>query len=132
MIMDTTIPSASMPSTTRFRPQFGRAARSLRELVRDPESTEKAFDVLFAIGRGDFERQFRRFSKDPDGARLLAKRPSLVDALCDRPALSRLPEDSFGRAYLRYIDRNGFEPDGLVNVERTVRARWERDGALPP
>ena len=70
--------------------RFGRAVRSLRELIRDPESTEKAFDFFFAIGRGDFERQFRRFARDPEGARLLAARPSLLAALCDRDALSRM------------------------------------------
>ena len=63
---------------------------------------------------------------------MLAKRPSLLDALCDRESLTRLPVASFGRAYLEYIDRNCFEPDGLVNVERSVRARWEREEALPP
>jgi ubiquinone biosynthesis protein COQ4 len=112
--------------------RFGRAVRSLRELIRDPESTEKAFDFFFAIGRGDFERQFQRFLRDPEGARLLAARPSLLAALCDRDVLGRMPEGSFGREYLAYLDRNGFQADGLVTIERTVRARWERDGALPP
>lgn len=124
--METTIPRA-----IGFLPKFGRAARSLRVLVRDPESTEKAFDVLFAIGRGDFERQFRRFKGDPEAARLLAVRPSLLDAVSNREALVRLPEGSFGRAYLEYVDRNGFHPGGLVKLERSVRARWEREEGLP-
>lgn len=112
--------------------RFSRAVRSLRELIRDPESTEKAFDLFFAIGRGDFERQFRRFAAHDDGARLLDEKPSLADALCDRAALARMPDGSFGRAYLAYLDRNGFRADGLVALERVVRARWERDEALPP
>jgi ubiquinone biosynthesis protein COQ4 len=113
------------------RPRMARAIRSLRELLRDPESTEKAFDVFFAIGRNDFERQFKRFARDPEGARLLSERPSLLAALSDRAALRRLPEGSFGRAYLTYLERNRFEADGLVNLERTVRARWEREEELP-
>ena len=112
--------------------RFGRAVHSLRELIRDPESTEKAFDFFFAIGRGDFERQFKRFARDPEGARLLAAQPSLLATLCDRDALARMPEGSFGREYLAYLDRNHFQPDGLVALERIVRGRWERDGALPP
>jgi len=123
--------SISQPPTD-LSSRFGRAVRSLRELIRDPESTEKAFDFFFAIGRGDFERQFRRFTCDPEGARLLAARPSLLAALCDRETLGRMPDGSFGRAYLAYLDRNGFQPDGLVAIERTVRGRWEREGALPP
>lgn len=130
--MQTNMPHGFVSNSidSRSRPMFGRAARSLRELVRDPESTEKAFDVLFAIGRGDFERQYRRFESDPEGARLLSERPSLVEALSDRVALTKLPEGSFGRAYLAYLDRNGFEPDGLVKVERVVRARWEKEDGL--
>lgn len=127
--METTIPNSR--NTVGFLPKFGRAAHSLRVLVRDPESTEKAFDVLFAIGRGDFERQYRRFAAGPEAARLLAKRPSLLEALCDREALRRLPEGSLGRAYLDYLDRNGFQPDGLVKIERSVRARWEKEDGLP-
>lgn len=123
--------SRATPSSADFRPQFGRAIRSLRELVRDPKSTEKAFDVLFAVGRGDFERQYRRFVADKEGRRLLADRPSLVDALGDRTALERMPDGSFGRAYLDYIDRNAFEADGLVKIEHAVRARWEKEEGLP-
>lgn len=113
------------------RPRLSRALRSLRELLRDPNSTEKAFDVFFAIGRNDFERQYRRFAADPGGARLLSERPSLVDALSDRMALARLPDGSFGRAYLAYLERNHFEADGLVKLERAVRARWEDEEGLP-
>src|SRR6185436_3392653 len=79
----------------------------------------------------DFERQFRRFARDPGGARLLSERPALLATLCDREAFCRMPAGSFGRAYLEYLTRNGFEPDGLVNVERTVRARWEKEEGLP-
>jgi ubiquinone biosynthesis protein COQ4 len=130
MTMHASLGSSS--DSSRNWPRFELAARSLRELIRDPESTEKAFDVLFAIGRGDFERQFRRFAGDPEGARLLAERPSLAVALRDRAALACMPDGSLGRAYLEYLDRNGFQAEGLVSVERTVRARWERDGNLPP
>jgi ubiquinone biosynthesis protein COQ4 len=128
--MQATISHSDHPRDLSSR--FGRAVRSLRELIRDPESTEKAFDFFFAIGRGDFERQFRRFAGDPEGARLLASQPTLLAVLKDREGLGRMPQGSFGRAYLAYLDRNGFRADGLVAIERTVRSRWERDGALPP
>jgi ubiquinone biosynthesis protein COQ4 len=130
MTMQASITDSIHP--TGLQSRFGRAVRSLRELIRDPESTEKAFDFFFAIGRGDFERQFQRFARDPEGARLLAAQPSLLATLCDRAALESMPDGSFGRAYVAYLDRNGFQPDGLVVIERTVRTRWERDGALPP
>jgi ubiquinone biosynthesis protein COQ4 len=128
--MQTSVSQLGHPQDLASR--FGRAVHSLRELIRDPESTEKAFDFFFAIGRGDFERQFRRFVRDPEGACLLAARPSLLAALRDREALGRMPEGSFGRAYVSYLERNGFESDGLIKIERSVRARWEQDGALQP
>jgi ubiquinone biosynthesis protein COQ4 len=46
--------------------------------------------------------------------------------------LQRLPVDSFGRGYLDYLDRTGFEPDGLVGIKAEMEAYAESIGeALP-
>jgi ubiquinone biosynthesis protein COQ4 len=112
--------------------RWRRALRSLRELLDVPEDTDKAIDLVYAIGGNDFERSFHRFAASAGGRRLLAQRPSLADALSDRAALEALPEESFGRAYLAYVDRNGFEPRGLLAVQDRVRARWEAEEGTPP
>lgn len=111
--------------------QWRRASRSIRALLDDPDDTARAIDVFYAIGGGDFERRVRRVLADPEGRRLLAERPSLLDALCDRDRLEALPVGSLGREYLAYLDANGFEPDGLVMLQRQVQRRWEGEGTPP-
>jgi len=115
---------ALAPPPPRRRSQLRRALRTLRRLLDDPDSTENAIEFFHAIGTRDFERAFRRFAAAPGGARLLRRRPSLLAALADREALARLPDGSLGRAYLAYLERTGFAPDGLVALERRVRERW--------
>ncbi len=121
-----------MTTTSHVRMHWGRAWHALRELLRDADDTAKAIEVDFAIGARDFERSFQRFAASPSGAGLLAERPSLAAALCDRAALESMRPDSLGRAYLEYLDRTGFRPTGLVELQDDVRRVWEGRGWLPP
>ena len=114
-------------SYTRWRSAF----RALRALLADPDDTAKAIEVNLALGVRDFERHFRRFARSPEGAALLAERPSLAAALADRDALARLHPDSLGRAYLAYLDANGFTATGLLELQNATQARWEREEGLP-
>jgi ubiquinone biosynthesis protein COQ4 len=112
--------------------RWRRALRSLRALIADSDDTEKAIDLFYAIGIRDHERSFERFAATPTGRRLLAERPSLPGALSDRVALARLAEGTLGRAYLAYLDRTGFDPVGLVELQLRVQARWEAEEGMPP
>jgi len=112
--------------------RWRRAWRSLRALLADSDDTAKAIDFQYAIGQGDFERIFQRFLATPSGRRLIDLRPSLADALAARAELERMAHGSLGRAYLEYLDRTGYSPTGLLDLERGVRERWEREeGAAP-
>ena len=111
--------------------RWRRAWRSLRALLADSDDTEKAIDLSYAIGRDDFERSFQGFLASPSGRRLLERRPSLADALSDRRALEGMPDGSLGRAYLDYLDRNNFTATSLLELERRVRERWEREEGIP-
>jgi ubiquinone biosynthesis protein COQ4 len=103
----------------------------MRALFREPDDTEHALDFLYALGSGAFERSFSKAAASDAGRALLAERPCLLDALSDRARLTALPEDSLGRAYLAYLERNGFEPRGLLELEHRVEARWEREEGVP-
>jgi ubiquinone biosynthesis protein COQ4 len=107
---------------TRQPAQWRRALRALRELLADPDDTAKAFEVFLALDGDEEEQRFQQLLADPGGARLAAERPSLVEALSDRSILQALPAGSFGRAYLTYLDGNGFEADGLVKLKATMEA----------
>ena len=121
------IPPPPPPQPLRWR----RALRELRALLETPDATEHAIDFMYALGSGAFERNFQRLAETARGRALLADRPSLLAALSDRGALARMPDGSLGRAYLEYLERNGFEPAGLLQLEHRVQARWERDDGVP-
>jgi ubiquinone biosynthesis protein COQ4 len=121
------------PSPARAPVRWRRAFAELRALIRTPEETDHAMHLAYALGgRRELERSFRRFAASPSGAALLAERPSLVAALGDREALARLPAGSLGRAYLAYLDANGFAAAGLLEVERRVEAQWLGEGGVAP
>jgi ubiquinone biosynthesis protein COQ4 len=66
----------------------------------------------------------------PEGRRLFVQRPCLLERLSDRDALARLPEGSFGRAYLAHLERHGLDPGKLVELgRRTPEIRAEDEGA---
>ncbi len=115
-------PELRPPAPRRPRRQWRRAWRALRELIDDPDQTEKAFEVLHALDGPSEERTFLEFTSHPEGQRLLAERPSLRDALADRTALRALPDDSFGRAVLAHYETFRLDPIALValDVEATA------------
>jgi ubiquinone biosynthesis protein COQ4 len=119
------------PAPPRQPIHWRRAFAELRALLDDPDDTDRAIHLIYALGGHEFEHHFQRFAADPGGAALLAERPSLLAALSDREALAHLPEGSLGRAYLAYLDANGFAPTGLLEVQDRVRAAWQRDEGVP-
>ena len=110
----------------RHRPDWRRGVRALRALLDDPDSTGHALEVSYALDGDMSNRRLARFLKHPDGQRLYAERPSLLARLCDREALSALPDGSFGRAYLDHMERNGFDPVSLVELRRRTDPVQER------
>jgi ubiquinone biosynthesis protein COQ4 len=119
----------------RARPQWRRALRALRALLLEPQRTEQAFEVIAALEPDLMERGLARTLTHPGGRRLFALRPCLLERLCDREALARLPDGSFGRAYLAHIERFGLDPGKLAALGRSypeIRAdddgtRWYAD-----
>ena len=126
--MNLELPPAPPPQKTRWR----RALAELRALMEDPDATDHAVHLAYALGTREFERNFQRFASSASGAALLAERPSLLAALSDRASLAALPESSLGRAYLAYLEANGFAPGGLLEVQQRVQDHWESAEGVPP
>jgi ubiquinone biosynthesis protein COQ4 len=120
------------PAPARQPLRWRRALSEVRALIREPEETDRAMHLAYALGAREFERNFQRFAASTSGAALLAERPSLLAALSDRASLARLPEGSLGRAYLAYLAANGFAPGGLLEVQARVQAHWEGEQGVPP
>lgn len=114
-------------SRRRARPQWLRALRGLRTLLRDPDRTENAFEVIAALDPDLMERGLGRMLAHPEGRRLFVERPCLLDHLRDRAALAHLPDGSLGRAYLAHIERYGLDPGKLVALGRSYEREIATD-----
>jgi ubiquinone biosynthesis protein COQ4 len=124
-------PIPELPAASR-RMRWRAALRALKRLLRDPDDTARAVEVILAIGVRDFERALRRFAATGAGRALLEERPLLTAALSDRPALERMHPDSLGRAYLAYLEATGFCTTGLIELQRETRRRWEQEHGVAP
>src|ERR1700749_2089387 len=95
-----------------FRPFT--ALRAASRLLRDPEDTKQVFVVMTALRGRSGRRMFDRFLASPVGAKVAAERRALLDALKDRAALAALPDGSFGRVYLAFMQVEQLTAEGLV------------------
>ena len=98
------------------RMQVLRTLRLLREVIRNPEDTDRVFEFFEAVGGDDGPAHFRTFLAEPGALRLLAERPVLVEVLADEARLAALPEESLGGWYLRFMRARGFAPAGLLEA----------------
>ncbi len=120
----------------RQKPDWRKGLEALRKLMDDPDSTRYAFELIDAVDPDAYERYLHRLRKDPEGRRLLEQRPRLAKLLCDREALARMPEGSFGRAYLEFIEKNHLDPGGLIELRNSLDPpgspdeHWIRDRVL--
>ncbi len=120
----------------RHKPDWRRGLEALRKLMDDPDSTKYAFELVDAVDPDANERHLGRLRKHPQGRRLLEEHRRLADLLCDRETLVRMPEGSFGRAYLEFIEKNHLDPAGLIELRNSLDPRgspderWIRDRAL--
>ena len=112
-----------MATVATNKMEWRRAWRALRGLIADSQRTDLAFEVTEALAGNSFERAFQRFVAHPDGRALLAERPSLLETLSDRAALAALPPDSFGRAYLQFMQSANLTAAGLVEADAMAGQR---------
>lgn len=88
-------------SATGMRPRA--ALIALRQLIANPEDTQRVFEVIRAMAGPALARGLRRFRQTEAGRRMLGERRSLLRTLSDRSALAALPDGSLGRAYHKFV-----------------------------
>lgn len=94
-----------------FRARVGVVLGAIRGLLVDPNDTQHVFVGGVVVNRAAFPRLVTRLSTTPEGATLLAERPSIDSAHVDYDALRALPAGTLGGAYVRFLDANGLDPD---------------------
>lgn len=118
-----------LPARKRIRPIV--AFRALRALAESGgRDLRQGVAFLRATEGRSLDRAFRRFQRSNDGTEILERDVSLIDQLRDCSALSALPEESLGRAYLELTKRHGLSLPDLMDlagsIEASPAARRER------
>ncbi len=96
----------------RIRPI--KAMKHMKVLLADNEATDQVFHIMEALSGNSLERDLRRFVKTDNGRARIEERRDLPELLDDHDALRKLPENSVGRAYLAFMEREGLTAAGLV------------------
>ncbi len=93
----------------------------------DPaEVLDAAYSVGDALGGGSDERHLRRILRSPVGQELIAKQPSLPDALSDADALRAMPSGSLGREFLGFSERHGLDVRKLIESQHAMSRDYEQ------
>lgn len=103
------------------------AARAMRALLDNPDDTAQVFRIIEALSGRNGERTLERLKHTASGKRLLKARPTLLGRLTDHASLSKLPEGSLGREYVRFLGSEGITAEGLKQASLDGRSRDARD-----
>ena len=87
---------------------------SVFRLVRNKEDTRQVFEAVHALSGGAGRKMFRAFGDTPYGRRVLSEPVKLEEILSDRDMLRALPDGSFGRAYLDFMEGENLTAEGLL------------------
>ncbi len=109
--------------------RLGEAMRAIKALIRDPEDTAQVFRIIEALSGKNAYRNIARLRRSAEGRALLRDKPDILALLTDRASLEALPENSLGRAYLRFLDSEGITVEGLYQA--SVDGRGLQDDVPP-
>lgn len=104
----------------RLKLQPLRAWKAFQRLIRDKEDTAQVFEIMRALTGKSTARGYQRMLSTREGGRQAFLAYELVDRLRDRAWLDSFAPGTVGAAYKAFMGERGFEPDGLVEVERKV------------
>lgn len=86
------------------------------KLLRNKEDTSQVFAITEALSGRSSHKQFARFINTEYGQRVIEEPIEIERELADFDALRAMPEGSFGRAYLNFMEDGGLTPEGIINV----------------
>jgi ubiquinone biosynthesis protein COQ4 len=118
-----------MEHSGRTRIRLGDALKAMKALLADPEDTAQVFRIIEALSGKNALQNARRMARSESGRRLLRESPDLLALLLDRASIEALPENSLGRAYLRFLAAEGITVEGLYQA--SIEGRGIEDHELP-
>lgn len=112
--MDQAIPLCDPARTdSGFRPM--KALHHFRKLIADKEDTAQVFHIIEALRDNRFARSAEDFFASPTGKTILEENAYLPHLLDDHDRLRKLPANSVGQAYVRFMEKEGLTAQGLVD-----------------
>ncbi|HPE32013.1 MAG TPA: Coq4 family protein [Parvularculaceae bacterium] len=88
---------------------------SVFKLILNKEDTRQVFEVFQALSGDTGKRLFSEMVATPYGRRVVSEPVQLEKVLSDRAWLRSLPEGSFGRVYLAFMEGENLTPEGLLS-----------------
>lgn len=67
-------------------------------------------------GKRAIKNMHRMMQNDPEGAQILRDKPIVTSQILDIDNLSRLPDNTFGKEFVQYLDRNNITVDSRKPV----------------
>jgi ubiquinone biosynthesis protein COQ4 len=92
------------------------AIKAVIKLVKNKEDTTQVFKISEALSGNSHNKLFERFASSPYGKRVIDEPIEFEKILADFDALRAMPDGSFGRAYLAFMESGGLTPEGLIDV----------------
>jgi ubiquinone biosynthesis protein COQ4 len=114
--------SAAYPAPTykppSVRPDFPRAIRAFRNLLRDKEDTAQVFEIMRALNGRSVMKGYQRLLRSAAGGRIAYEREELVDHLDDDVAMRAYPAGTVGAEYFAWRQAENLSAEGLAQVSR--------------
>ena len=107
--------------TPVYRLQPRRALTAIKRLIANKEDTVQVFEVMRALSGQSIPKGYRRYIDSPRGGATAFARQEIAPILDDHEALRALPEGSVGRAYLAFVEGQGFTAEGLAEESRKTK-----------
>jgi len=111
------------PPSPKIRPFH--ALASVMKLIANKEDTRQVFEIVGSLAGRSSKRMFGRFAKTNYGRRALTGPIKLEKVLGNREWLRAMPEGSFGRAYLAFMEGQNLTPEGLVGAANEAGIDYE-------
>lgn len=83
----------------------------------DPRRHDMVAVLGETTGNKALTRLYARMSDDSEGSRILVDKPRISSSTIDLDALRKLPADSLGRTYIRFLEDNKVTPDSRLPVQ---------------
>lgn len=113
----------TLPKDVSLKIRWREGWQAFVDSTRDPDDTAAAIRMIAAFEGKSGEREFKRFWKSASGQTILNRKTRLLEVLNDRAALRSMPDGSFGRAYLAWVEQEEISAQDLANISEDERAR---------